>query len=162
MLHLTFPSRQISFFFAKHWTNSNAMLAVDFEHWAALPIQLIMCSLTMVIIIDVNIDASLGWFVVSRHPILLCHPESVQPASWTRPIQELMSSGGEPSGPSGFNREKCARHHQVLHFGPRHGGRHLQGMSTAFVLSPRISSYFPFCFPPITRVPRSALTELIH
>lgn len=50
-------------------------------------------------------------------------------------MEKLMSSGGEPSGPSGFDREKCARHHQVLHFGPWHGGLHLQGVSMAFWLS---------------------------
>lgn len=75
----------------------------------------------------------MGWlFFCSLYSMLPCLPESVQPASWTCPIQKLMSSGSEPSGPSGFDREKCARHHQVLHFSPWHGGRHLQGMSISF------------------------------
>lgn len=74
----------------------------------------------------------MGWFFFSLYSVLPCLPESVQPASWTCPIQKLMSRGSEPSGPSGFDCEKCARHHQVLHFSPWHGGRHLQGVSTAF------------------------------
>lgn len=87
-----------------------------------------------------------AWVVFSSPLFIPCLPESVQPASWTCPVQKLMSSGSEPSGPSGFDCEKCARHHQVLHFSPWHGGRHLQGVSTAFPPPPLFFLYASISF----------------
>lgn len=63
-----FPSRGSSPVSPRIKTNSAIMQRLDFEHWAALSAQLIVCPLIMVMT-DVNIDASLCELFVSAS----CH-----------------------------------------------------------------------------------------
>lgn len=59
--------------------------------------------------------------------------DHLNPNTWSCQIQKNLSSWSEPSGSFGSNSEECARHHQLLHLSPRHGGHHFQGMKCHYV-----------------------------